>query len=110
MKLTPDHFQRRAREHHNRLTELYSLIDQKVERERIQEAAKVAKAELRTDKDWGRSSARRDTLSTEEETALSAIWSAECHLSFPTNSNPEKSQWQSHIYDALIDLSEYGGE
>lgn len=75
----------------------------------IQESARIIKAEIADDMKWGRAASRRDSLSVDEETAMSAIWQAGCHLRFKTNSNPMAPRWADEIADALIDLSDFGG-
>jgi hypothetical protein len=93
--------------HHKRLSDLFAMVDRGDPRRHLQDAAKTLKEDIRVDMDWGRAASRRDTLSSEEEEAFSAIWAAGCHLSFATNSVPKKSTWHPDIYEAMVDLSDY---
>src|SRR5688500_7671032 len=65
-----DHFQRRAREHFDRISALSEGLGGSYDRSEAESAARIIKAQLLVDREWANSSARVHSLDRCERTAL----------------------------------------
>src|SRR5688572_30516589 len=101
-----DHFQRRAREHFDRISALSEGLGGSYDRSEAESAARIIKAQLLVDREWANSSARVHSLDRCERTALSAICTACATLNlFRIGSNP--ARWAPHVLDAKAALARY---
>jgi hypothetical protein len=104
--LSSDHFQRRAREHYDRISALSEGLARSYDRSEAESAARIIKAQLLVDREWANSSARVHSLQRCERTALSAICTACATLNlFRVGSNP--ARWAPHVSDAEATLARY---